>query len=59
MVSITKTNYTTTDKSGTYFIGELACKSTDTKPTEIDSMKVGNVIMPNYGGMYDNGGWGI
>lgn len=24
-----------------------------------DSMKVGNVIMPNYGGMYDNGGWGI
>ena len=24
-----------------------------------DSMKVGNAFMPNYGGMYDNGGWGL
>lgn len=42
MVSIVKTNYETTDKSGKYFIGDLACNSSDTKPTEIDGMKVGN-----------------
>lgn len=42
MVTIVKTNYETTDKSGKYFIGDLAGKSTDTKPTEIEDMKVGN-----------------
>lgn len=42
MVTIVKTNYTTTDKSGKYFIGDLAGLAADTKPTEIDGMKVGN-----------------
>ena len=42
MISITKTNYETTDKSGKYFIGDLAGLSTDTKPTQIEDMKVGN-----------------
>ena len=42
MVTITKTNYETTDKSGKYFIGDLAGLSTDTKPTEIENMKIGN-----------------
>ena len=42
MISIVKTNYKTSDKSGEYFVGDLAGLSTDAKPTEIDSMKVGN-----------------
>lgn len=42
MVTIGNTNYTTTDKSGEYFIGDLRGLSTDTKPTEIDGKKVGN-----------------
>ena len=42
MVTITKTNYKTTNKSGTYFIGDLAGLSTDNKPKQIEDMKVGN-----------------
>lgn len=42
MVSIIKTNYETTNKSGKYFIGDLGGLSTDEKPTQIDGMKVGN-----------------
>ena len=42
MVTIVKTNYVTTDKSGKYFIGDLAGLAADDKPTEIEDMKVGN-----------------
>ena len=42
MISILKTNYKTSNKSGEYFIGDLAGLSTDEKPTEIENMKVGN-----------------
>ena len=59
MVTIGNTNYTTTDKSGEYFIGDLRGLSTDVKPTEIDGKKVSKfdlepVICLNTGVIYDN-----
>ena len=42
MVSIIEKNSVTTDKSGTYFTGELRGLSTDTKPNIIDELRVGN-----------------
>ena len=42
MVTIVKKNYITTDKSGTYFVGDLAGLANDDKPTQIEGMKVGN-----------------